>query len=56
MLGEEEEDQRYFLEAARTLGIRLPTIEAAQKLFSKAVDEGWGEEDYTSVYRYLLRA
>jgi len=66
MLGEEEgvsfymknleKDQRYFLEAARTLGIRLPTIEAAQKLFSKAVDEGWGEEDYTSVYRYLLRA
>lgn len=49
-----EKDQIYFLQAASKRGLELPTLSAAQRLFKSAVDEGMGEEDFTSVYRYIV--
>lgn len=49
-----EKDQRYFLAAAKRMGLELPTIAAAHKLFKGALKHGWGDEDYTAVYRILL--
>jgi 3-hydroxyisobutyrate dehydrogenase-like beta-hydroxyacid dehydrogenase len=48
-----EKDQRYFLEAAGELNLKLPTIETTQRLLKKALDDGWSEEDYTGLYRLL---
>jgi 3-hydroxyisobutyrate dehydrogenase-like beta-hydroxyacid dehydrogenase len=48
-------DQRYFLETAGEFGLALPTIEAAEKYFEQAVSEGWGDDDFTAIYRYMLQ-
>jgi 3-hydroxyisobutyrate dehydrogenase len=50
-----EKDQRYFLDAARNLGLELPTIEAARKLFRNAIDVNMAQEDFTSIYHLLLK-
>lgn len=50
-----EKDQRYFLAAAKKFGLELPTLAAAQKLFEKAIKAGLGEEDYTSLYRFISK-
>jgi len=41
------------LNAARLMGLNLPTAEAASKVYEKAVDAGWGEEDFSAVIKVL---
>jgi 3-hydroxyisobutyrate dehydrogenase-like beta-hydroxyacid dehydrogenase len=41
------------LDAARQLGLNLPAAEASCKVYGKAVDEGWGEEDFSAVIKAL---
>jgi len=41
------------LNAARLLGLNLPGAEAASKVYEKAVDGGWGEEDFSAVIKAL---
>ncbi|KAA0893965.1 NAD(P)-dependent oxidoreductase [Oryzomonas rubra] len=41
------------LNAARLMGLNLPTAEAASKVYEKAVDAGWGEEDFSAVIKAL---
>ena len=41
------------LNAARLLGLNLPTAEAASKVYEKAVEGGWGEEDFSAVIKAL---
>lgn len=41
------------LNAARLLGLNLPAAEAASKVYEKAVDGGWGEEDFSAVIKAL---
>lgn len=49
-----EKDQRYFLSAAKELGIRLPSIEAIQKFAKEALDHGWGDKDFTTMNKLLF--
>lgn len=41
------------LDAARQLGLDLPAAEASCKVYGKAVDEGFGEEDFSAVIKAL---
>jgi 3-hydroxyisobutyrate dehydrogenase/2-hydroxy-3-oxopropionate reductase len=41
------------LDAARQLGLNLPAAEASCKVYGKAVEEGWGEEDFSAVIKAL---
>ncbi|MDR3579300.1 MAG: NAD(P)-dependent oxidoreductase [Oryzomonas sp.] len=41
------------LDAARQLGLNLPAAEASCKVYGKAVNEGWGEEDFSAVIKAL---
>jgi len=41
------------LDAARQLGLDLPAAEASSKVYGKAVDSGWGEEDFSAVIKAL---
>jgi 3-hydroxyisobutyrate dehydrogenase len=41
------------LDAARQLGLDLPAAEASCKVYGKAVDDGWGEEDFSAVIKAL---
>jgi 3-hydroxyisobutyrate dehydrogenase-like beta-hydroxyacid dehydrogenase len=41
------------LDAAHRLGLSLPAAEASYKVYGKAVDEGWGEEDFSAVIKAL---
>ena len=42
------------LDAARQLGLNLPAAEASCKVYGKAVEAGWGEEDFSAVIKALL--
>ncbi len=44
-------DVTLMLEAAAQKGVKLPTIEIAQLLLAKAVESGFGREDYSSVVK-----
>ena len=46
-------DINLILDAAKDVGAPLPTIEAAQKLFRKAVRKGYAKEDYSAVLKAL---
>lgn len=46
-------DVTLMIEAASQKGLRLPTIEVAQHLFARAVEKGFGKEDYSSVFKVL---
>jgi 3-hydroxyisobutyrate dehydrogenase-like beta-hydroxyacid dehydrogenase len=41
------------LDAARQSGLNLPAAEASCKVYKKAVDGGWGEEDFSAVIKAL---
>ena len=41
------------LDAARQLGLNLPAAEASCKVYGKAVEAGWGEEDFSAVIKAL---
>jgi 3-hydroxyisobutyrate dehydrogenase len=41
------------LNAARLVGLTLPAAEAAGKVYEKAVEAGWGEEDFSAVIKVL---
>ncbi|WP_370514339.1 NAD-binding protein [Geobacter sp. FeAm09] len=41
------------LNAARLMGQNLPGAEAASKVYEKAVNAGWGEEDFSAVIKAL---
>ena len=41
------------LDAARQLGLNLPAAEASCKVYGKAVEGGWGEEDFSAVIKAL---
>ncbi|GFE61637.1 NAD(P)-dependent oxidoreductase [Geobacter sp. AOG2] len=41
------------LNAARLLGLNLPGAESASKVYEKAVEGGWGEEDFSAVIKAL---
>jgi len=41
------------LDAARQLGLHLPAAEASCKVYGKAVESGWGEEDFSAVIKVL---
>jgi 3-hydroxyisobutyrate dehydrogenase len=49
-----EKDQRLFLDAARQLGVHLPTIDATEKLATEAMEKNMGDEDFTALFRLLL--
>lgn len=49
-----EKDQRLFMDAARRLGVNLPTIEATEKLATEALEKNMGDEDFTALFRLLL--
>ena len=46
-------DVTLMLEAAAEKGVKLPTIEVARQLLAKAVEKGFGREDYSSVVKVL---
>lgn len=48
-------DIRLALEAAAIVGVSLPGLEVAEKLFSTAVVEGYGTQDYSAVMKVLER-
>jgi len=47
-------DQRLFLKAVEGLNMNLPTIEAVSKLAEKALKQGKGAEDFTTLNTMLL--
>lgn len=49
-----EKDQRYFLEAAKELGVRLPVNEAARELAREALEKGWAGRDFSEMARLLV--
>jgi len=46
-------DVTLMIEAAAVKGVKLPTIEVAHRLLTKAVEDGLGKEDYSSVVKVL---
>jgi len=48
-------DVRLMIEAASEKGVRLPTVEVAEKLLAAAVENGYAKEDYSSIIK-ILRA
>ena len=43
------------LNAARLVGLHLPAAEAASKVYEQAVNEGYGEEDFSAVIKVLRK-
>jgi 3-hydroxyisobutyrate dehydrogenase-like beta-hydroxyacid dehydrogenase len=43
------------LNAARLVGLTLPTAEAAGKVYEAGVAAGWGEEDFSAVIKVLRK-
>jgi 3-hydroxyisobutyrate dehydrogenase-like beta-hydroxyacid dehydrogenase len=48
-----EKDLTLALEAARTTGMPSPFLAMAHELFLAAMNQGWGEEDYSAVVKTL---
>ena len=46
-------DIKLILKSSEDLGVPLPTIEVAQRLFSEAVKSGFGREDYSAVVKVV---
>jgi len=46
-------DVSLMIEAASEKGVRLPTIEVAQRLLEQAVERGFGKEDYSAVFKVM---
>ena len=43
------------MNAARLMGLQLPAAEAASEVYHKAVEDGWGEEDFSAVIKVLRK-
>jgi len=43
------------MNAARLVGLQLPAAEAAYKVYEQAVEEGFGEEDFSAVIKVLRK-
>lgn len=43
-------------EAAKAFGIKLPMSTKANEVYQKAVDEGFGDIDYTGILKYLMES
>jgi len=54
-LKHQQKDLRLALSLAESLGEELPTIEAANGLFKKALSDGRGDEDMCSVYNAVAK-
>lgn len=50
-----DEQLHMVLNAARLVGLNLPAAEAACKVYDKAVEAGWGEEDFSAVIKVLRK-
>jgi 3-hydroxyisobutyrate dehydrogenase len=50
-----QKDLRLALELGEELGVELRTVELAQELLSKAVEMGWGEEDFAVLFKVVER-
>ena len=48
-----QKDLRLALELGKELGVELRTVELAQEMLSKAVDLGWGDEDFAVLFRVV---
>ncbi len=48
-------DLRLMLDTADELNIELPLVKEAHHLYSEAVEEGYGDLDYSAVVKYLAR-
>ena len=48
-LGHMVKDLRHCLREAESLGVRLPVLEAAERLYSEAAEAGHGEQDFAAV-------
>ena len=42
-------------ETAKSLGIKLPMIQKAEKVYENAISEGFGETDYTGIIEYIKK-
>lgn len=43
------------MNAARLMGLQLPAAEAASEVYHRAVEDGWGEEDFSAVIKVLRK-
>ncbi len=43
------------MNAARLMGLHLPAAEAAAKVYEEGVAAGWGEEDFSAVFKVLQK-
>ena len=43
-------------ETARSFGVKLPMSTMAEEIYKKAIEDGFGDLDYTGVLAYLKRA
>ena len=43
------------MNAARLMGLHLPAAEAASEVYHRAVEDGWGEEDFSAVIKVLRK-
>lgn len=48
-----QKDLRLALELGEELGVELRTVELAQEMLTKAVEMGWGDEDFAVLFRVV---
>lgn len=50
-----KKDIKTITETARSLGIKLPMIKKAEEVYGNAMNEGFGETDYTGIIEYIKK-